>query len=70
MTDNATTPPAVSLPDKSHGSILNVNDDEVARYLTALKTACPEITTDELALLRAKLEALRVEITPEPEPID
>jgi hypothetical protein len=46
------------------------NDDEVARYLTALKTACPTITTEELALLRAKLEALRVEITPEREPID
>ena len=46
------------------------NDDEVNRYLAALKTACPEITADELALLRAKLEALRVEITPEPDPID
>lgn len=46
------------------------NDDEVARYLTALKTACPKITDPELDLLRTKLETLRVEVTPEPESID
>lgn len=46
------------------------NDDEVARYLTALKTACPKITAAELDLLRTKLEALRVEVTPEPESLD
>jgi hypothetical protein len=35
-------------------------DDEVQRFLEIVKTACPAITDDELALLRGKLEARRL----------
>jgi hypothetical protein len=34
--------------------------EEVKRYLEILKTACPEMTEDELSLLHSKLEARRV----------
>jgi hypothetical protein len=34
--------------------------EEVDRYTAALKTACPAITDDDLAVLRHKLEAMRV----------
>jgi hypothetical protein len=35
------------------------NDEEVKRYLDALKAACPKISDDDLALLRRKLEEMR-----------
>ena len=35
-------------------------DEEVKRYLEILKTACPEMTEDELSQLRNKLEARRI----------
>jgi hypothetical protein len=42
------------------------NDEEVARYLTALKAACPQFTEAELTVLRGQLEARRVELQPDP----
>jgi hypothetical protein len=63
--------PAYTIVD-SHGALLadsgdagqNIGfpntDDEVHRYLEMLKTACPEMTDEEQALLQKKLEAHRV----------
>lgn len=42
------------------------NDDEVARYLSALKTACPKLTDEEMGVLRGQLETRRVETQPSP----
>jgi hypothetical protein len=34
--------------------------DEVDRYIAALKAACPQLTDDDVAVLRTKLEQMRV----------
>lgn len=36
------------------------NPEEVDRYLAALKSACPRLSDDEVAVLRQKLEQMRV----------
>jgi hypothetical protein len=75
--------PAYTIVD-SHGELLadsgdvgqNIgfpnNEEEVNRYLAILKTACPEITDEEQALLQNKLGARRVAEPPltEPKPAD
>jgi hypothetical protein len=33
--------------------------DEIDRYVTAVRTGCPEMTDDEVAALRAKLQSMR-----------
>lgn len=40
------------------------NPDQVDRYIAALKAACPELTDNDVAVLRQKLEQMRV-ATPE-----
>ena len=35
------------------------DDDEVARYVAAIQVACPQITEDEIGVLRRKLEEMR-----------
>jgi hypothetical protein len=35
------------------------NDEQVERYVAAIKTACPQMADDEIAVLRNKLEQMR-----------
>jgi hypothetical protein len=35
------------------------NDEQVERYIAATKTACPQISDEEIAVLRSKLEQMR-----------
>jgi hypothetical protein len=63
--------PAFSILD-SHGTVVSDsgqadenfgfpnNPEQVDRYIAALKVACPQITENDVAILRQKLEAMRI----------